>query len=432
MDDKEILELASKSTIYLHLRDEAGEVPSKYIQSQYFYNSFLKRNNFEVGRLPYPKEHQAHLDYLHESVELGFTSTINQRIAKMFIDSNPFKFDAELSLKIPRESIFKYSYAQLHHSLFSWYTPSFYGRFFISFENEAAIDMSGVTLDWLSSLIEIFFKANPEGDADSFTAPLFQPVSDDSNLYQPTGLYSDSVYKFAGSIVALALMHGISTRVEFIPSFYRVVLEIEPYRFDDLNSQSPTVFKNLNSLKEAFNNHKPLDYYDFKTIAEVEKYIENYSADLLYRNHKPFLKAFATGFRSKIPRKISKYLDLIDLKNILKGPIAVTTEDFKRNLVLNTADSLTKQIFFQVIDELSQQDRFELIKFVTGRHGLPFGGLAELPQRIKVIFDMQPKDHLPTASTCTSTLHLAKFNSASELKSTLLKAFEYCGTLENS
>ena len=144
LDDNEILELASKSTIYLHLRDEAGEVPSKYIQSQNFYNSFLKRNNFEVGRLPYPKEHQAHLDYLHESVELGFTSTINQRIGKMFIDPSPFKFDAELSLKIPRESIFKYSYEKLHLSLFSWYTPSFYGRFFISFENEAAIDMAGV------------------------------------------------------------------------------------------------------------------------------------------------------------------------------------------------------------------------------------------------------------------------------------------------
>ena len=60
---------------------------------------------------------------------------------------------------------------------------------------------------------------------DPTIKPLFLPL-EDSHYYVPTGFYSESHYKFAGSIVALALKFGITTRVEFI-LIYRLILGIE-------------------------------------------------------------------------------------------------------------------------------------------------------------------------------------------------------------
>lgn len=432
LDDLILIDTAPLNSLYLHLRDNEGNFPTNYVKSVEMYNEILKRSEIEASITPYPKEHKANLDYLKKSKELGFQTTIKTRFDAMLINPNWIPSNILLNLEVPRETIFKYSYKMIHSYQCIWYNPYIFARFFISFVNEEGVDKDGVTNDWLSALVEIFFKKNPLGDAKSFTAPLFQPVSDDSNIYQPTGLYDPSVYKFAGSIVALALSKGITTRVEFIPSLCRQILEIEPYRVEDLQVQNPIVYKNLNSLRDLFKRNVPLIDHDFKSIDEVERYIESYSADLLYNSHKKFLKAFAEGFRSKIPRKISKYLGLTDLKNVLRGTVIITTEDFKNNLEFRTESPKKKEIFLRVIDQLSLEERFKLIRFITGIHGLPFGGLSELPQKILVFFNWMPFGKLPMSSTCFSSLFLPTFYNEEELKASLLKAIDYCITLEEN
>lgn len=431
-DDEDILDLAPKGISYLHRRDNTDSVPSKYIRSMEMLTRIIKRFEVEIERSPYPKELAAHSVYLTKTMELGFATTLRQRIEKMFINVSIFKADNRLQLEIPRNSIFKFSYEQLHYSWFSWYTPGYYGKSLIKFIGEQGVDMSGVTNDWISSLVEIFFKANPDGDAASFTAPLFRSVSEDSSIYEPTALYPASVYKFAGSVVALALKHKISTRIEFVPSLYRMILGVEPYRLDDLKVQSPDIYKNLNSLHKLFNRDGRIEGFDFKNIKDVDNYIELYSKDLLYKKHKYLLQAFAEGFRSKIPRKISKYLDLMDLKDILRGSVAITRADFEKSIQFLgfTSNGVLESSFFQTLDQLSQAERFKFIKFVTGRHGLPFGGLTELPQKIRVQFRTLPKGHLPTASTCSSVLVLPVFDSVAELKLALIKAIENCDTID--
>jgi hypothetical protein len=431
LDDLILLEIAPLTSLYLHLKDNDGNIPTKYVISPEIYNQILRRSAVEAERSPYPKEHQANMDYLHKSKELGFRSGINKRLQFMFINPSWVQFNSQLELEVSRDTVFMNSYKALHNLWLIWYTPNFYGSSFISFKEEGGIDRGGVTNEWLSLLLENIFKANPGGSAKSFTAPLFQPISDDSDIYQPTGLYDPSVYKFAGSIIAMAMTQGITTRVEFIPSLYRLILEIEPYRSEDLQIQSPIVYKNLNSLRDLFKSNTPIIDQDFKSIEEVEEYIKTCSADLLYENHKEFLKAFAEGFRSKIPRKISKYLDLVDLKKVLKGHMEVSTSEFKKNIKFISESFWEENMFLEIIDEMTQEERFKLIKFITGRQGLPFGGLSELPEPICVYFNSLSFGKLPKSSTCFSHLILPMFNTAEQLEGPLLKAIEYCDTLED-
>ena len=143
------------------------------------------------------------------------------------------------------------------------------------------------------------------------------------------------------------------------------------------------------------------------------------------------MRAFAEGFRSKISRRISKYLDLTDLREVIRGHHTISMDELKENIRYNK-ESNQKYIFLQVLKELSKEDRFKFIRFVTGRHGLPFGGLSELDTRIFVQFDAHLSGYLPTANTCFSAISLPTISSAAELKHRLLMAINNCETIDRA
>jgi hypothetical protein len=424
-DDPTLLDIAPQDNLYLDLRDRKGNVPTKYVKSPEMFSHILRRNEFESSRLPNPNEHEANIEYLRKSFEIGFSVPIASRINLLFTDNNLMSSFFKLNLEVARNKIFKHSYKQLHGTIGTWYTSNFYGRIFIKFKGEAVDDYGGSRNDWLSSLLETFFKANPDGNAADFTAPLFYPVEENQNIYQPTGLYDTSVYKFAGSIVALALSKGIPTRVEFIPALYRVMLGIEPYRFEDLEIQSPSEYNRLKSLRKSFLNKDPIPDLELNSLQEVDYHIRICAAKLLCGNHLESLDAFAQGFRSKLPHKLSKYLDLVDLKAVLRGQETVSTEEFREKVSLRYNISYSPRIsqtFFQVFDQLSQDERFKLIRFITGRNGLPYGGFTNLHSEISVFFDRVPVGQLPTSKPRFSSLYLPEFTTLEELKALLLNA----------
>ena len=423
--DRILLELAPTNVLYLHMKDKiGGNVPTKYVNNKYLTEDFVIRAKMESWSTPYPKELQANIDYMKKSNDVNFISSA-ERISGMFVDSSWFQLKMPMIMTVPRDNILEYSFQELNSMGVIWYSPSHYSQFSIKFVDEMGYDYSGVTIDWISSLIKIFFTADPN---QPDIQQLFQPF-EDSHYYVPTEFYSESHYKFAGSIVALALKFGITTRVEFIPSIYRLILGIEPVRTDDLQLVQPDVYKNLMLLKEYFADEETIEDLDFNSMDQVDAYIHSHASFILYDRQKIYLKAFADGFRSKIPRQISKYLDLNDLRDIIRGPLSVSMSELRANLRYSE-ESFQKNLLLSVLDDFSDENRFKFIRFVTGRHGLPYGGLSELDKRITVYFNALPYGHLPTASTCFSNLHLPPVYSASELHRILSMAINNCDTLD--
>lgn len=77
-----------------------------------------------------------------------------------------------------------------------------------------------------------------------------------------------------------------------------------------------------------------------------------------------------------------------------------------------------------VINDFTEEERRQLLKFVTGSPRAPVGGLAKLPFRI--FPNGEADDMLPTSHTCYNVLMLPKYSSREALRDKLRKAVGYC------
>lgn len=79
--------------------------------------------------------------------------------------------------------------------------------------------------------------------------------------------------------------------------------------------------------------------------------------------------------------------------------------------------------FWEVLNELSDDQKRHFLKFTTGSDRSPLRGLAEL----KLIIMVQGLDdeRLPSAHTCFNHLILPKYSSKDKLRDKLLKAIEH-------
>lgn len=323
LDDNVLIVLAPKKTLYLHLRDkQMGQVPSKYVRSPRMAEYFEQRFKLERSQTSFPKELQAHLLYMQKSLNVGFRD-LRHRIDSMFIDSSWYPKSLKMDLIISSKNfVFEDSFRKLNELGNVWYSPSNEEEFLILFKDgNVAVGIK----KWISLLLKAFFKAKIS--SRQIRQPLFGLIRPDSSLYAPNHNYSPKYYKFAGSIVALAIKYAVPVEIEFIPSIYRVTLGIEPVRIEDFSYQHPKEYETFKTLRETCIRHNTFTIYDHKKQTNVrinslkdydDQLLQNVSK-MLYYQHKLSIDAFAEGFRSKIPRQMTKYLDLTDLKHALKG-----------------------------------------------------------------------------------------------------------------
>lgn len=83
---------------------------------------------------------------------------------------------------------------------------------------------------------------------------------------------------------------------------------------------------------------------------------------------------------------------------------------------------IIKQFWDIVINEFDQNQKKELLKFITSSNRAPIGGLGELD--LKIQRATSDTEQLPTSSTCYITLLLPEYKSKEKLKNKLLLAIE--------
>lgn len=303
----------------------------------------------------------------------------------------------------------------------SWYDSTVYPAVKITFKDECGFDVGGLTNEWISLLIESFFKPNPHGSADLFTLPLFHIVDEKSGVYAPNKAYPPEVYKFAGSILALAFNLKIGIKVEFIESIYRAIWRIEPVRIFTIKTDFPKISKYLYKVKFLNISKLGLDLYTGQT---TEQYIKDYSHYLLYNKYKEEIDALADGFQVERNEKIRENISIPEFKQVLKGKVSFTADEFMRVATFEDGSDHLKSIFKEFLMEINDNQRVLLIQFMTGRNSLPFDGLQGIEPQLTVCFEHFDSDFLPGASTCSSMLFLPAFETKEELKDKLLFAFK--------
>ncbi|KAF8940178.1 hypothetical protein BGZ47_007837 [Haplosporangium gracile] len=343
--------------------------------------------------------------------------------------------------QIHRGTVFEDGYEHLNHL-----GPKLKGRIAISFIDqygmaEAGIDGGGVFKEFLTSLVLQAFNIN---------YGLFMNTSDHLLYPNPHGFAQERTqlkhYEFLGRILGKALYEGILIDAAFAGFFLSKCLGQVNY-LDDLPSLDPELYRGLMFLKNYEGNFEDLSLYftvddeemgqtitrelilnGANTMVTRENRIRYIYLTAHYRLNTQIdrqCKAFFRGLSDLIDPKWLWMFNQQELQVMLGGAqTGISLKDLAQNVVYSNFERTdpTIEYFWSVVEEMSEEDRRLLVKFVTSCARPPLLGFAELNPKLCIRNAGQEEDRLPTSSTCMNLLKLPAFTSRQRLKEKLLYA----------
>ncbi|KAG0201835.1 hypothetical protein BGX33_010076 [Mortierella sp. NVP41] len=343
--------------------------------------------------------------------------------------------------QVHRGSVFEDGYEHLNHL-----GPKLKGRIAISFIDqygipEAGIDGGGVFKEFLTSLVLQAFNTN---------YGLFMNTSDQLLYPNPHRFAQERTqlkhYEFLGRILGKALYEGILIDAAFAGFFLSKCLGQVNY-LDDLPSLDPELYRGLMFLKNYEGNVEDLSLYftvDDEEMGQTitRELIPNGANTLVTRANRIRYIYLTAHYRlnTQIDRQCRAFFqglsDLIDpkwlwmfnqqeLQVMLGGAqTGISLKDLAQNVVYSNFERTdpTIEYFWSVVEEMSEEDRRLLVKFVTSCARPPLLGFAELNPKLCIRNAGQEEDRLPTSSTCMNLLKLPAFTSRQRLKEKLMYA----------
>ncbi|KAF9109506.1 hypothetical protein BGX27_007547 [Mortierella sp. AM989] len=343
--------------------------------------------------------------------------------------------------RIRRGYVFEDGYEQLYNL-----GSRLKGRIAISFIDqygiqEAGIDGGGVFKEFLTCLVRQAFDTN---------YGLFMNTSDQLLYPNPHSYAKETTqlkhYVFLGRILGKALYEGILIDAAFAGFFLAKCLGQVNY-LDDLPSLDPDLYRGLMNLKNYDGDVEDMSL-DF-TVSDEESG-QNISRNLVpngsniqvtrqnriryiylmahYRLNTqidPQCRAFFHGLSDLIDPKWLWMFNQQELQIMLGGAqTAINLKDLEENVVYSNFKPTdpTIEYFWSVVQEMNEEDRRLLVKFITSCARPPLLGFKELNPKLCIRNAGQEEDRLPTSSTCMNLLKLPAFTSRQRLKEKLLYA----------
>ena len=355
---------------------------------------------------------------------------------------------------------------------------TFYDRFG---EVEAGIDGGGVTKEFLMSAIQdafaedsSWFTRNAEG--------LYYPNPSAMDWFREKraratrasereALENESrrviqQYEFLGRLVGKCIYEGILIDIAFAGFFlmkWRAAAELNRYRgtVNDLRDLDEELYKGLMALKNEPGDVSGWDMYftiddeasfgasrDKFTVTrnlikdgDVTKvtnenrllFISSVAKHRLVIQPALQTNAFLRGLRSIIDPSWLSMFNRVELQRLVGGDSrAIDVEDLRRNTVYgglyvigdDGMEHETVRLFWRVMTKFSDEQRREVLKFVTSTPRAPLLGFAQLSPLFSIRDGGSAEDRLPSASTCINLLKLPLYSSEETLREKLLLAVE--------
>lgn len=356
------------------------------------------------------------------------------------IRSNDLDYDYFNHLSINRNDILTSSFRQLSgKSRSEWLR-----RFSIHFENEQGIDAGGLTKEWFTLVIKELFNPN---------FALF--ILSENNSYQPnpsSGINPDHIeyFKFAGKLIARALIQEQCVNAHFTSSFRRQILqnEVQLVDYKDIDKSAYDSLKYLleNDADDLCLNFTINDdeYGVNKTILlkengedidvtneNKEEYVKLYVNYRLRKSIINQVNAFCEGFNWLIPHKEIKYFSQSELDLLICGIPEIDINDLKQNTIFCYPYKIDHPViimFFNVISKWKHDDLAKLLLFFTGSSQMPVNGFKDYKEKGNpiTISPISDKKSLCRAHTCFNTLDLPQYDSEFELNKKLLQSIYEC------
>ncbi|XP_052473529.1 E3 ubiquitin-protein ligase HACE1 isoform X1 [Carassius gibelio] len=309
----------------------------------------------------------------------------------------------------------------------------------------------GVVREWFDILSNEIINPDYALFTQSADGTTFQPNSNSS--VNPDHL---NYFGFAGQILGLALYHRQLVNIYFTRSFYKHILGI-PVSYQDVSSIDPEYAKNLQWILDNDISDLGLELTFsvetdvFGTMEEVPlkpggtaiqvtqdnkaEYVQLVTELRMTRAIQPQINAFLQGFHTFILPSLIQLFDEYELELLLSGMPEIDVMDWKKNTEYTSGYDLQEPViqwFWEVVENLTQEERVLLLQFVTGSSRVPHGGFAFLMggsglQKFTIAAVPYTSNLLPTSSTCINMLKLPEYPSKDVLRDRLLVAL-HCGS----
>ncbi|ESN98476.1 hypothetical protein HELRODRAFT_101673 [Helobdella robusta] len=301
----------------------------------------------------------------------------------------------------------------------------------IAFKGEDGLDYGGPSREFFFLLSRELF--NPYYGLFAYSAndTYTVQVSPSSNQIENNLQW----FRFAGRMIALALVHQYLLDVFFTRVFYKQLLHIKPH-LNDLESLDMEFYRSLTwiqdeakqddleamaltfSIRVIERDLKQNGRHIRVTERNKKEYIERMVDWRIKRGTQKQMKVLVQGFNEILdPRLVSKF-DANELELVIAGSVDIDIEDWHDNTVYRSGYSESHQVimwFWKVVSNYNNDQRLRLLQFVTGTSSIPVEGFAALrgstgPKKFCIEKWGKVTD-LPRAHTCFNRLDLPPYTS---------------------
>ncbi|KAI5917156.1 hypothetical protein F4810DRAFT_79985 [Camillea tinctor] len=352
-------------------------------------------------------------------------------------------------------------------------------------QQEAGIDGGGVTKEFLISVTNEAFQPGPDGhnlfvtNNQNLIYPNPLAFDEKAEILRYRGHQEGSAewksemldlakrYEFLGRIVGKCMYEGILIDIAFAsffllkwtssgqsaPADYRANL-------NDLRDLDPELYQGLINLKNYAGDvaDLALDFTITDQIMTPTGKVRTVTRPLrkdgenipvtnkdrpLYisyvANHRlvaqPYrqTKAFLKGLGSIINPSWLSMFNQSELQRLVGGDSSeIDVEDLRKNTLYSGLYAIgddgmehpTIKLFWEVMHELEDSQRRDVLKYVTSTPRAPLLGFAQLSPQFSIRDGGTDEERLPSTSTCVNLLKLPRYTSAKTLKAKLLYAVQ--------
>ena len=338
--------------------------------------------------------------------------------------------DSSVKLSISRTNFFMDSMIQL----MSLNTQALRSVLKINFIGEIAQDAGGLTKEWLSLLAKEIL-------SDQFRLFKLANIDETCYLIDPNN-FDPELYQLTGKIIGKALFDNIPINCPLSRLIFKHILEHpvdrEDLQFIDrdlynamkymLSSDIEGVFFETFAVIDANGSVNELQPYGH--TMEVNEENKEFYVDLRVeyetRSSIEFqINWIKEGIFSVFPQAMLAELTPTELEFMLCGNPAINLREWRENTAYRGNFSDNHQVvrwFWEVLQELSQQELRDLLTYVTGTSRVPIEGFKALKttRGDPALFTIEPMPYergaLPRAHTCFNRMDLPLYQSRLDIQ----------------
>eukprot|EP00927_Polykrikos_kofoidii_P061396 TRINITY_DN56231_c0_g1_i1.p1 TRINITY_DN56231_c0_g1~~TRINITY_DN56231_c0_g1_i1.p1 ORF type:complete len:782 (-),score=165.34 TRINITY_DN56231_c0_g1_i1:203-2548(-) len=317
----------------------------------------------------------------------------------------------------------------------------------VIFDGEEGVDEGGVQKEFFQLLVEELYNED---------FGMFERIDESRTFWFNKNSFETNLqFELFGIVVGLAIYNQVILDVRFPMAVYKKLLSVdEKLTLSDLRDFQPSLAQGLIALLEHGDSTTfeesfgPLQFaveYDcFGTLVDAElkeggkdvsvtaenreEYVQRYCDWIFNTSVERQFGAFRRGFDKCVGDTLFRQLFLPEeLELVICGSPELDFHAFETNTTYQDGYSKTSKIvgwFWEVVHSMSEEEKRNLLAFITGCDRAPVGGLGRLPF---VVSRAGPdSDMLPSCHTCFNHMLVPDYSCKEKLEERLRLAVQHC------